>query len=133
MWAVGSRDVALWAALLAVCAVAVALVHRREPRDVAARGWASTKGTILTASIQVQRTGSARREVPIVVYAYRVGQEAFRGSCIRASADRQDSSRRSAGCSLEDHARRVLARYPVGASVMVYYDPSDPSHSALEP
>ena len=32
-----------------------------------------------------------------------------------------------------DHAETILARYPVGASVTVHYDPEDPAEAVLEP
>jgi len=127
MWAVGTGNLAL-VAMLAAAAVVLVLVLvrvRSTSRRRAAARWESTRGTILMTTIQVQRTGTARREVPVVRYAYQVGQEAFQGSTIRAGDE-------LSGLSLDGHARNVLARYPVGASVLVYYDPANPTQSALE-
>ena len=98
---------------------------RGASRRHTAAGWVSTPGTILMTTIQVQRTGNARREVPVVMYAYRVGQEAFQGSRIRVGDE-------LGTLTVAGHARNVLARYPVGASVPVYYDPTNPTDSALE-
>ena len=128
MWAVGPANLALYApvTILVLVAIAIALrVMRGSSRRHVAAGWASTHGTILMTTIQVQRTGTARREVPVVMYAYRVGQEAFQGSRIRVGDE-------LGSITVAGHARNVLARYPVGANVLVYYDPTNPTQSALE-
>lgn len=128
MWAVEPGHLALYvplAIVVVVIAAAGARAMRGSSRRHTSAGWPSTHGTILMTTIQVQRTGNARREVPVVMYAYRVGQEAFQGSRIRA----EDETSLGA---VAGHARTVLARYPVGASVQVYYDPANPTQSALE-
>ena len=128
MWAIDAGHFAVSVPLvvvaLALAALTVRWLRSIVRRRLAAR-WASTHGTILMTTIQVQRTGTARREVPVVMYAYSVGHEAFQGSRIRA-----DDELRT--LAVAGHARNVLARYPVGASVLVYYDPTNPTLSALE-
>jgi len=128
MWAVGPDNLALFAPLTILVIVLLAVAWRAarssSRRHVAAR-WPSTHGTILMTTIQVQRTGTARREVPVVMYAYRVGQQAFQGSRIRVGDE-------LGALQVSGHARNVLDRYPVGATVLVYYDPTNPTQCALE-
>jgi hypothetical protein len=61
---------------------------------------------------------------PDVVYSYAVAGVTYRGdkvSIIRSSTN-QDA-----------FARKVAARYPVGAELKVHYNPDNPSDSALDP
>lgn len=117
-----------WAPVLVVVAVALYLgasAMRSNSRRRAAAEWGTTHGTILMATIQVQRAGSSRREIPAVTYTYQVGPRVFQGSRINVGDE--------PGSTLPDgHARSVLARYPVGAKVQVFYDLADPVQSALE-
>ena len=87
------------------------------PRSLAA-DWPYTSGTVLSATVQVSRKGTARRETPLVLYAYQVGGEVFQGNRVRVSG--------------AVNASGTVARYPAGACVTVYYDPANPASSALE-
>jgi len=87
------------------------------PRSLAA-DWPYTSGTVLSATVQVSHRGTARRETPLVLYAYQVGGEVFQGNRVRVSGD--------------VNASGTVARYPAGACVTVYYDPANPASSALE-
>lgn len=81
--------------------------------------WPNTRGTVLSATVQMSHTARARRESPLVFYAYQVDGRMFQGHRVRATGH----------CT---NASEVIARYPAGASVVVYYDPTDPANSALE-
>ena len=115
--------VAMTAVLLSGATISVLLLLRgrragdQEPRHHA---WPYTRGTVLSATVQMSHTDRARRESPLVLYAYQVDGHMFQGHRVRASGP----------CT---NASEVIARYPAGASVVVYYDPTDPANSALEP
>lgn len=114
--------VAMTAVLLSVAAVGTLLLLRSrrtaegEPRQSA---WPHTRGTVLSATVQMSHTARARHESPLVLYAYQVDGQMFQGHRVRASGQCPNAS-------------EVIARYPAGASVVVYYDPTDPANSALE-
>jgi hypothetical protein len=59
-----------------------------------------------------------------VVYRYEVNGKTYQSRTIKAGY--QFMNGRVTG-----ETQATVARYPVGASVMVYYDPENPSESAL--
>lgn len=92
--------------------------------------WRQTEGTILSTSIE-SRTSSAKgaktRYLPQVTYSYSLpgGEELLQGDKVRAGAlDFTYKSRAEA----EDFCKR----HPVGSKAAVFYDPDNPSSSALE-
>ena len=120
------------------CAVIVPLIflvgfgiffYRRYQQGNAARAsaqsWPSTSGIVLTSSVQVRRSNRSRSEYPVVVYQYGVNGKSYQGQRIKAS-DKFMSVR------VFGEAQATVARYPVGSRVTVYYDPNNPSESALE-
>ena len=109
---------AVVAGVVVLCAVGVALVLRARRRDDDAQ-WQRTMGTVLSSTLQVSNNGAGRLELPLVLYAFQVGDRVFQGDTVCAKG-------RSAPAS------QLVDRYPAGANVVVYYDPSDPAHSALE-
>ena len=112
------------AAVVAVVTAAVAIVaartrrHRREGVRAPAT-WTTTKGTVLSSTVQVGRRAGDALETPLVLYAYQVGNRVFQGSTVRIARG-------------EASASRLAAWYPAGTSVVVAYDPADPSNSTLE-
>ena len=74
-----------------------------------------TSGTVISSTVQVPA------QLPLVIYSYTVGGAEFRCQRVRAADDGNDS------------AAATVARYPAGASVVVYYDPENPADALLEP
>lgn len=124
----------LGAVCLAVVPIAVLVVlgifiyRRSKMRDVAkqsAQDWSSTMGVVITSTIQVKRSYKSRSEIPVVVYQYQVDGKPYTGQVVKAG-EQYFSVR------LYGDAQKTIARYPVGAQVMVYYNPANPAESALE-
>lgn len=98
-------------------------------KDLAASKWPSVEGRIVSSSIASGlRSGkgvSSRWYRPSVSYEFQVGgaSPAFKGteisSIITSSTD-------------EGWARSVIASYPTGAKVRVFYNPENPSEALLE-
>lgn len=122
----------------AICATVVPIVvlvafgyfmyRRSKLRDAAkqsAQDWSSTMGVVITSTIRISRTGNSRSEIPVVVYQYQVNDKPYTGQVIKAGE--QFFSVRLMG-----DAQKTIARYPVGAQVMVHYNPENPQESALE-
>ena len=108
--------------------VGIFLYRRSKMRDVArqaAQDWPGTMGVVTMSTIQVKHTGRSRSEVPVVGYQYQVGGHSYTGGTIKAG-EQYFSVR------LYGDAQKTIERYPVGAQVMVYYNPANPGESALE-
>jgi len=95
-------------------------------RGNASASWPTTLGTVLSS--QVRKSWSPRggwSYEPQVTYEYTVdGGPPLRGTTIRFGAT---------DYSVERDTHQVIARYPVGATVPVHYDPHNPQHTTLEP
>ena len=104
-------------------------LYRRSQQSSAARlavqSWQSVMGTVLASSVQTRHTGRSYSTFPVVVYQYEVNGKTFRSQTIKAGE--QFFNVRVMG-----DAQATAARYPVGAQVMVYYNPANPAESALE-
>jgi hypothetical protein len=90
----------------------------------AAQSWLTTTGQVVLSRVEV--SGGENTSVnPRVVYQYQVGAQTYQGQVIRAGSQFFSvSSSRSAYDTID--------RYPVGASVTVYYNPANPADAALE-
>ena len=119
------------APLLVIAAVGGYVVSRTRKSSSTrslAIGWPHTKGTVLSATVQVSHHGNSRQEAPLVLYAYQVNGQVFQGHRVRVG----DGFGRTRVAGTESSAANTVARYPSGAPVTVYYDPTNPSCSALE-
>lgn len=90
-----------------------------------AQSWPSTSGTVLMSSVQSKTSGRSHSTYPVVVYQYEVNGKSYQSQNIKAGE--QYMSVRVIG-----QAQETVARYPIGASVTVYYNPANPAESALE-
>jgi hypothetical protein len=85
--------------------------------------WPSTMGTV-TASYLEQRDSSddsGSTNYPVVQYSYQVGGQVYQGMKIAPGPEVGGTG-----------AGKVVARYPAGAQVMVFYNPQNPSEVVLE-
>jgi Protein of unknown function (DUF3592) len=102
----------------------------------ALRRWPQVNGQIVQSSVhqfqirrdEPRRTLSSRRRtdtnyMPVVEYKYLVGGRQFSSRSVWADTEVSGSL---------NYAKGIAARYPVGATVTVHYDPEKPSRSALE-
>jgi len=109
---------AVVAGVVVLCVVCIALVlragHHAQDSD-----WQRTMGTVMSSTVQVSNNGAGRLELPLVLYSFQVGDREFQGDTVCARG-------RTAPAS------QLVQRYPAGSNVVVYYDPDDPAHSALE-
>ena len=131
MGVVNSSVVTTVAPLLVIAGVG-AVLFLRARKSTAVRslagGWPHTMGTVLSATLQVSTQGKARHEAPLVLYAYQVNGQVFQGDRVRVG----DDLGRVRVAGVASSASSTIARYPAGASVIVYYDPTNPANSALE-
>ena len=122
----------------AICATVVPLLflvalgiyiyrNSRKAKGVkeASQSWPGTLGTVLMSSVQSKHTGRSNSIYPVVVYQYEVNGKSYQSQTIKAGE--QFFNIRIMG-----EAQATVARYPIGAQVMVYYNPANPAESALE-
>ncbi len=96
---------------------------RGQRRAQSIKSWPTTTGRILSATTQMRRSGkSGYSPYPVIMYEYTIAGKQYISTRVSAGMEM--------GGSL--YTPRVLARYPVGATVQVYYNPESPSDSALE-
>jgi hypothetical protein len=121
--------------VLAACAmfptllIVAVVVKLREVQK--AKRWPYTTGKVIVSEVQAIKKeagaeghnygGTAIRNEPRVEYQYQVLGKTYR--CGRITI-----GERTADFELES----ILARYPVGATVTVYYDPAKPGTAVLE-
>jgi len=85
--------------------------------------WPTTDGLVLSSTVNVTKSRGGFAYTPKVIYSYTVGIHSYTGDRIwtQEFAD------------LSERARATSAKFPVGASVTIHYDPSAPESSLLEP
>jgi len=89
-----------------------------------ARYWPTAQGKVLESRLREVRTGRGRSWAVYVLYEY----------WVNGATHRSDVWRMEAGSSsFTGAANKVIARYPAGSAVMVYYNPDAPGDAMLEP
>ena len=92
-------------------------------RMAAVSQWPSTLGTV-NASYLERRSSSSdsgSTNYPVVQYSYQVGGQAYQGTKLAPGPEVGGTG-----------AGKVVARYPAGAQVMVFYNPENQSDAVLE-
>jgi hypothetical protein len=117
-----------WAGLifLPMVALVIVAVASKLLELGRAQSWAQTTGKIVHSGIEARRHRFANepetiKNVPVVVYEFTALGSKIRGTRIGIGED-------AGGANTE----ATLARYPVGATVTVYYDPANPAECVLE-
>ncbi|MBI5825209.1 MAG: DUF3592 domain-containing protein [Chloroflexi bacterium] len=104
-------------------------LYKRNQQSMAYRQstqtWLDTTGTILMSSVQSHRTGRSRSIYPVVVYTYSVHGKSYQSQRIKAGEQ-------FLNVRISGQAQATVNRYPIGTTVTVYYNPSNPAECALE-
>lgn len=95
-------------------------------RGKAATHWPTTKARIARTEIAIRQSKGTKYYGPKIEYEYAIGNEKISGRNIAfGTTDQDDDDRR--------WAEKYLAKYPVGKTVTVFFNPADPHESVLEP
>lgn len=106
--------------LLNVIFLAILFFMRRRMATV--RQWPSTMGTVNASYLERRHSSdSGSTDYPVVEYSYQIGGQAYKSTKIAPGPE-------VGGTGMG----KVVARYPVGAQVMVFYNPQKPSDAVLE-
>lgn len=92
-------------------------------RMAAVSQWPSTMGTVNASYLERRHSSSdsGSTNYPVVQYSYRVSGQAYQGTKLAPGPEVGGTG-----------AGKVVARYPAGAQVMVFYNPQNPSDAVLE-
>jgi hypothetical protein len=120
----GGLIMLLFGAMCVAIILVIVVSKLWEARRAAA--WPPAAGRIVKSTIEARHHRSADEatavtNVPVVEYEFAVAGTTYRGTRISIGED-------SGGANTDT----TLARYPVAATVMVYYDPADPTDCVLE-
>jgi hypothetical protein len=112
----------------AIVGVFDAFVGYNTCRQIRSESFPTVGGTILSSEISsYQSTDSdghtTTQHKPEITFSYEVNSTTYTGSVYRFGAF---------SSSDRDYAEGVVAGYPEGAEVEVYYNPADPSEAVLE-
>jgi uncharacterized protein DUF3592 len=93
----------------------------------ASKSWPSAAGKIVVSQVMRSYDAETKRDTysADVQYEYTVGGETLRGKRVQFGAGWSTNTARRP-------AEALVARYPAGAAVSVFYDPAAPSQCTLE-
>ena len=83
--------------------------------------WPSTMGTVNASYLERRSSSDGSTNYPVVQYSYQVAGQAYQSTKLAPGPEVGGTG-----------AGKVVSRYPVGAQVMVFYNPQDPSDAVLE-
>jgi hypothetical protein len=105
------------------------IAFRSSRKADVSKDWPTTMGRVITATVEQRRSSSSEggystSHYPQVIYEYTVNGQKYMGSKINFGME--------VGYGWAGMAERIIAKYPVGGMVQVYYDPGDPIQAVLE-
>ncbi len=87
--------------------------------------WPSVKGTLISSSIRSNiKTASSDSYEAKILYSYTVNGKTYTGKRVCYG---------DFGIRTRSRAEKIIAHYPEGKNVRVFYDPDDPKEGILEP
>ena len=109
--------------LLVLNVIFLGILFFMRRRMVAVSQWPSTLGTVNASYLERRHSSgdSGSTNYPVVQYSYQVGGQAYQTTKLAPGPEVGGTG-----------AGEVVARYPAGAQVMVFYNPQNPSEAVLE-
>ena len=108
--------------LVILNAVFLGVIFFMRRRMAVVSQWPSVMGTVVASRIEQRHSSdSGWTDYPAVQYSYQVGGQTYQSMKLAPGPEVGGSG-----------ARKVVARYPAGAQVMVFYNPQNPSDAVLE-
>ncbi len=103
-------------------AVFLTIIYFMRRRMAVVSQWPSTMGTVMMSTLEWRSSSEGGSTAyPVVQYSYQVNGQAYQGYKLAPGPEVGGTG-----------AKKVVARYPPGAQVMVFYDPQKPSDAVLE-
>jgi hypothetical protein len=108
-------------ALVILNIIFLAIIFFMRRKMAAVNQWPSTMGTVVSSGIDRRSSSDGYTDYPSVQYSYRVNGQPYQGAKIAPGMEVGSTG-----------AGKVVARYPAGAQVMVFYNPQNPSEAVIE-
>ncbi len=102
-------------------AIFLTVIYFMRRKMVAVSQWPSTMGAVQMSTIERRSSEDGYTDYPVVQYSYQVGGQTYQSLKLAPGPEVGGSG-----------ARKVVAKYPAGAQVMVFYNPQNPSEAVLE-
>lgn len=105
-------------------AVILGVIFFTQRKMNAISEWSQIMGTVLMSTTQSRRNSDGSggyTSYPVVMYSYQAGGQTHQGNTIAPGPQVGGSG-----------AGKVVARYPIGSQVVVYYNPQNPAEAVLE-
>jgi hypothetical protein len=115
------KQLILWMFLFNLLMVGLIIYLRIAANTV--KDWPSVSGKITGSRISYDDSNSKTGEVPLVNYTYEVQGKTYKGNGISPGI---------LTVAGKSSAEKVIALYPKGADVSVFYNPKNPSDAYLE-
>ena len=96
------------------------------PASWRSKKWPSVAGVVVNARLETLSNRQLREYRPEISYTYTLNSTEFTSSRVTFGDFLYSSFARGA-------SQRRVAKYPVGSTVCVFYDPGDPREAVLEP
>ena len=108
--------------LLLLNAVFLGVIFFMRRRMATVSQWPSTMGTVSASYLESRHSSEGgRTNYPVVQYSYQVGGQSYQSSKLAPGPEVGGTG-----------AGKVVARYPAGVQVMVFYNPQNPAEAVLE-
>jgi hypothetical protein len=107
---------------LAFDGLVLAMLIYQQFASNATRDWSSVPGKVLASKV-LYKSGTRRSTSPAVTYTYEVAGKAYKGETILPGWIKSSGQK---------YAQKIVARYPKGEEVTVFYNPKDLSQACLE-
>ena len=108
--------------LIILNAVFLGVIFFMRRRMATVSQWPSTLGTVNASYLESRYSSEGgSTNYPVVQYSYQVGGQTYQNSKLAPGPEVGGTG-----------AGKVVARYPAGAQVMVFYNPENPSEAVLE-
>ena len=109
--------------LLILNAVFLGIIFFMRRKMAAVSQWPSTMGTVIRSYLERRSSSddSGSTNYPVVQYSYQVAGQSYQSTKLTPGPEVGGSG-----------AGKVVARYPAGAQVMVFYNPQNHSEAVLE-
>lgn len=89
-----------------------------------ARSWPTAQGKVLDSRLREVHDADGKTWEVYILYEYLVNGESYRSDVWRLQAG---------SSSFTGAAQKTIARYPIGSTVTVYFNPEAPADAMLEP
>ena len=108
--------------LLILNAIFLGVIFFMRRKMAAVSQWPSTMGAVNSSYLERRSSSEGgSTNYPVVQYSYQVGGQTYQGTKLAPGPEVGGTG-----------AGKVVARYPEGAQVMVFYNPENPSDAVLE-